>query len=382
MLPGGKVLGGQEIDILKQRFPQINLKIGDPLLDSFAEFDDDSNDRQVAHEATQAIAQSMNSVQQKLSAHANISATDVASVKQSAFAVMEYLKEHPVSSALVSRCLSSSDYISEHSGNVFYLSMVLGGALRDYVHRERTRQTSASGLSNSVSMNLLPLGLGAMFIDLGMIPLQHLYTQKTPLTAEDRNRLREHPNAGAAMLPEDLPPGVKMIVKTHHENMDGSGYPQGLIGSQLHIFTRIVRVVDAFDAATARHVYAEAQSPSRVIWEMTVGPRKNLYDPVVTRGLMLLIQPFPIGAKIRLTDGRYGVVCKHNRKNPFEPSVVIAFDEEGKRLEEGKLVGPITITGDGPLRLHSFENELLDYIYDVPVNGKVEFESLFSASFP
>ena len=79
--------------------------------------------------------------------------------------------------------------------------------------------------------------------------------------------------------------------------MDGSGYPDGLGGDQLHVFTRIVRIADAFDAATSTSVYKEAKSPVRVLWEISTGPYARFYDPALVRTLTKLVQPFPIGAR-------------------------------------------------------------------------------------
>ena len=172
-----------------------------------------------------------------------------------------------MSAALISRNGTEQGYLAEHAGNVFYLSMVLGAAVRDYVVRERQRQTSASNLTHAVAMDLLPLGLGAMFLDVAMTPLEHVFVPGYELSDEDRKLIYEHPSAGADMLPESMPSAAKMIVRWHHENFDGSGYPDKRPGSGLHVFVRIARVCDAFDAATSAKFYSGApKSPVRALW--------------------------------------------------------------------------------------------------------------------
>ena len=81
------------------------------------------------------------------------------------------------SAALISRCLESKSYLCTHVGNVFYLSMLLGATVLEYVAAERKRQTLARDLQNDFAMDLTPLGLGAMVMDVGMLPLEHLFTK-------------------------------------------------------------------------------------------------------------------------------------------------------------------------------------------------------------
>ena len=189
------------------------------------------------------------------------------------------------------------------------------------------------------------------------------------------------------MLPESLSVIAKTVVRTHHENDDGTGYPRGLDHDGLHIFARIVRIADAFDAATSHQVYRAAKSSGRVLWEMTEGPYKKFYDPVLIRVLARLIQPFPIGAKLRLSDGRYAVVVRYNRKNPFQPHVLIGFDADDRRLAQGQIEGPLELHDQSQQRIAAWGAEDTSYIYSdsllhpKPVVAS-DFETLFEASYP
>ncbi len=384
MLPGAKVLGIDEIDILRRKYPEQCLKIGDPILDSLAEFEDDSRERQVAQTATGKIAQCMNEFHQSIRNQTDIGRLNFSAMRNTTASVVTYLKENPVSIALLDRNMQSGSFLAQHAANVFYLSLVLGSAVRDYVVKERQRLTAANNLSCAISMDLLPLGLGAMFADIGMTPLQYLFEPGYKLTTEDRQKIRQHPQAGAEMLPENLPAGVKMVVRTHHENYDGTGYPSGQSGADMHIFTRIVRICDAFNAGTSQKTYANAKSSARVLWEICAGPHQHCYDPVLTKVFMSLIQPFPISAKPRLADGRYGsAVVRYNRKHPFKPSMIIAFDEKNQRLEPGHLVGPINIGEDNDLRLAAYADEDLSYIYGTSLaEAKIDEGTLLELAYP
>ncbi len=394
LLQGDRVLSKSDIAVLRRRFSGLSLRIGDPTLDDVVEFEDDSRERSVADKVQQMVAASMSQVHKLLAERVSRGGTECISLrgaelnalKTSLNELMRFLRDNPASAALITSCLDSKSYLSTHIGNVFYLSMLLGSKAIDYVATERERQTSARELGFGLVHDLTPLGLGAMVMDLGLLPLQGLFKDDKPLTDDDRQAIRKHPVVGAQMLPESFSAVARMIVRTHHENFDGSGYPEALEGKTLHIFTRVVRIADAYDAATSERVYKGAQSPARVLWEMLAGPYKQFYDPRLMTAFARLIQPFPIGAKLRLADGRYAVVVKYNRKNPFKPTVVIAFDAHNKPISREELEDPVDLSSHTDLRIESFRDENLSFIYDTESNNNAEaredFATLLEAAFP
>jgi HD-GYP domain-containing protein (c-di-GMP phosphodiesterase class II) len=386
MIPGNKVLTSSDIGVLQRTYPDTSLRISDPVLDALADFEDDSGDREVAQVAAQKVASCVAETQQRFAQQTSLASVNFNSVRDAAGEVMDYIGRNPVSAALIDRSVDPNSPLAGHTGNVFYLSVVLGTAVRDYVMRERQRQTSASHLSATIAMNLLPLGLGAMFMDVGMYELQHLFAAGYTLTDADRAALHQHPIKGADLLPDTLPAGTKMVVRSHHENFDGSGYPDGQAGEKMHVFTRIVRLCDAFIAATSPRAHRAAKTPARTLWEMCRGPYRKCYDPELTKVFTGLIQPFPVGAKIRLRDGRYAVVVKYNRVDPFLPTAIIAFNEAGERLAEGQVKGPL-IVGGGDLPLGSFDGEDLSFLKDLRDASerrptKRQIESLVDAAYP
>ncbi len=387
LLPGGKELTPVDVETLQRRFPDLHLRVGDPILDEVAQFQDDSPDRNVARTAQAKIADSLKNVSSRFHCNHDSRTINFQHLQQAAHDVMAYLNEHPVSAALLSRELGGDDYLTEHTGNVFYLSMVLGSAVRDYVARERIRQTAARQMTTTSAMNLTPLGLGAMFMDLAMFTINDLLKNRARLNDQIRQLVREHPTAGAEMLPESMDATARMIVRTHHENMDGSGYPNGIAGDKLHVFTRIVRIADSYDAATAQHVYRQAKSPARALWEMCEGPLRRFYDPVLTKMFATLVQVFPIGAKLKLTDGRYAVVVRYSKSGAFSPVVVIAYDALDRRLPADRLEGPFELSSRPDLRLKSFGGENLSYLYQaepgaIAPHGTGTFNSLYEAVVP
>jgi HD-GYP domain-containing protein (c-di-GMP phosphodiesterase class II) len=277
---------------------------------------------------------------------------------------MAYLASNPPTAAVVARCLDTGNYLCTHTGNVFYLSMLLGSAVLDYLISERRKHAGAEVVKSRSTTDLTPLGLGAMVMDLGLLPHQDLLASGRQLNEDESDALRIHPLAGAQILPETFSPLARTIVRTHHENMTGTGYPSQLPAEKVHPFARIIRITDAFSAATsADGAYKGVKSPARALWEMAVGPFKRFYDRTLMSRFAQLIQPFPIGAKLRLEDGRYAAVVKYNRRNPFLPTVVVAFDAEDRPLPPEKLEKPVNLATRPDLRIASFRGEDLSYIY-------------------
>ncbi len=366
MLPAGKVLEEWEIDSLRRRFPNLTVMIGDPVLDEWLEFDDDSHDQEVAATVNRQMGRLMTSVRDKLSSKTALEGPDITGLQKAINEVMNYINDNPVAAGMLVRLGSSDTYLQDHTGNVFYMSLLIGNSIREYIYRERTRNTRASNLSVRYGMNLTPLALGCLFHDLGMLALEHLYAQPGRLSAEDQQLIRQHPDQGADMLPDNFDAVAKMVIRSHHENMDGTGYPRGVSGDDLHVFSRVIRVTDALDAGTSDRVYQQAKSAARVLWEMAAGPCRNHYDPSVVKILMGLIQPFPIGARIRLNCGTYGVVVRHNRKYPFRPLIVVAFDEKGRKLKKRQLEPPIDLALNQEVRLVEFAGDDLSFLNQSP----------------
>ncbi len=386
MLDSGRALSQTDISTLQRRFDGLSVRVGDPVLDDVIDFEDDSRERDVADKTQQMVSESISQVQKRFAKRVSLRGADFDALRASVNHIMKFLTDSRTSTALITNCSDSNTYLSTHAGNVFYLSMLLGSKAIDYVVSERQRQTSARDLQAGVVKDLTPLGLGAMTIDLGLLPLQDLFKVDRPLSEAGRSAIRDHPIVGADMLPVSFPAVARMVVATHHENVAGSGYPRELGSEKLHVFTRIVRIADAYDAATSELVYKDARSPVRVLWEMLAGPYKRFYDPKLMAAFAKLIQPFPIGAQLRLEDGRYAAVVKYNRENSFEPTVVIAFDADHRHIPREELEDPVDLSLHPDLRIKSFRGEDLSFIHgtepETEAPAREKFTTLLQAAFP
>ena len=101
--------------------------------------------------------------------------------------------------------------------------------------------------------------------DIGKVGLPaSLLLKDGPLTLEERRQMQEHPAIGEAILKKvDLYADVALVVRHHHERVDGEGYPDKLDGDDIPLLSKIIAVADAYNAMTSNRSYREAM-PSRV----------------------------------------------------------------------------------------------------------------------
>jgi putative nucleotidyltransferase with HDIG domain len=113
--------------------------------------------------------------------------------------------------------------------------------------------------------------LGGELHDIGKIGTREAVLHKPgSLTAEEFRQITEHPALGERMLSPlaHESPDVLRIVRSHHERLDGRGFPDGLRGDCIPIEARIVAVADAFDAMTTRRPYRDARPAEAALCEL------------------------------------------------------------------------------------------------------------------
>ena len=113
--------------------------------------------------------------------------------------------------------------------------------------------------------------LGAELHDIGKIGTREAVLHKPgSLTEDEFRQITEHPVLGERMLSALAreQPDVLRIVRSHHERLDGRGFPDGLRGEKIPIEARIVAVADAFDAMTTRRPYRESRPPVDAMLEL------------------------------------------------------------------------------------------------------------------
>jgi HD-GYP domain-containing protein (c-di-GMP phosphodiesterase class II) len=390
LLAHGRKLNENDIKALQRKFPDLTVQIIDPVLDQVVEFEDTLKDQKISQEVRHNVATIVNKVSKNITSGLALESENISGIQKVIEEMVQYLQDNPVTMAIIEQSHSWDEYLQEHCANVFYLSLVIGNTIRNYIKQERERLSAAKNLQNG--MNITPMAMAAMFHDIGMVPLEKLFQKTEPLTAEEIEQVKAHPVTGAAMLPEQIDPMVKLIIRQHHENQDGSGYPDELTGDQTNIFARIMRIADAYTAGVSTRIYQKAKSPHFVLYEMLHGRYRQFYDPMVLKIFASVIQPFQVGAKLTLENGKTAVIVRYNRLNPFNPEIIVAFDEWGDPLSKDDLDGPFYLNDRVDVRVATFGNEDVSYINaaavdEIPVEPALQqisrtYSDMFELAYP
>ena len=158
---------------------------------------------------------------------------------------------------------------------------------RDYETRGHSDRVVAYCLRLGKEMGLAPADLicleqGALLHDIGKIAVRDAVLLKPgSLGADEWPLMQKHVEYGLKII-EGTPflSGACFVVGQHHEKYDGSGYPNGLRGEEIHINARIFAVADAFDAITSDRPYRAAQPYMRAREEIVAGWGSH-FDPSV-----------------------------------------------------------------------------------------------------
>ncbi|MGS0763902.1 HD-GYP domain-containing protein [Syntrophomonas curvata] len=161
-------------------------------------------------------------------------------------------------------------------------------------HTERVSQY-ALFLGERMGMNekqLKNLRIGALIHDIGKIGIdQNVLNKTSPLTPGERQQIESHPILGADIChPLNSLHDAMLIIRNHHEKMDGSGYPDGLKGDEIPLEVRIVTIVDIFDALTTDRSYRSALSINEALSIIRQEADEGKLDPVLVREFEIVLQ--------------------------------------------------------------------------------------------
>ena len=216
------------------------------------------------------------------------------------------------------------DYTYRHSINVAVLSTIIGMGM---------------GLDKEA---LGELCTAAIFHDLGKLMIDPKILNKPGrLTKEEFRIIKEHPQLSVELLKDrwNVASTSKIGILFHHENEDGSGYPNGLEGDAIHIYAKIVHVADVYDALTSKRPYKEPYTPSEAI-EYLMGGSHILFNDEVVSAFLKYVPVYPKGVTVMLSDGREGIVFE-NTVNPIRPKIKL---KDGGILDLGDVTHNLDVT--------------------------------------
>ncbi len=196
-----------------------------------------------------------------------------------------------------------------------------------HICRVQTYALRLAGALNVIdSKELQAIEAAALLHDMGKLAIpEHILNKPGKLTADEFDRMKLHAPLGAEMLSSvDFPYPVVPIVRHHHENWDGTGYPIGISGDAIPIGARILSVVDCYDALRSHRPYRRALSPEQAM-EIVRERRGTMYDPTVVDAFAALqgaIEAESVEEPLPAVLDQLSQAARESRTTDMQPSTV------------------------------------------------------------
>lgn len=288
---------------------------------------DAANASEARAAAKRTYAQSVNLTKEVINSVRMGKSPNIKKIKRVVQSIVDQILNEESSLIGLTTLRDYDEYTFTHSVNVCIFSVALGRKL---------------GLTR---LQLYDLGVAALMHDIGKarVPLEIL-NKADSLTEEEWRTVCGHPWMGVLQLfqmrgQNEIPYRAMVVAFEHHKKTDLTGYPRHVRPRELSIYSKVVAVADAFDAATSRRVYQTTPlSPADVLQEMRANPRRGM-DQVLVKAFMSLVGHYPVGTLLVLDTFELALVQATNPSPDAisRPIVRIVSDERGNVLHPGLL---------------------------------------------
>jgi HD-GYP domain-containing protein (c-di-GMP phosphodiesterase class II) len=173
------------------------------------------------------------------------------------------------------------------------------------------------------SKDLMPVAISGLLHDIGNAKVDPgILFKPNKLNPSEIEEMKQHTSIGYGLLKNvaAINEGVKLTAIQHHEREDGSGYPLGIKGDQIHLYSKIVAISDIFHAMTSDRFHKKAASPYLVLDQLFTDSFGKL-DPALVQTFIQKVTQFHNGVLVKLSDKRIGEIVFSDRANPTRPWV-------------------------------------------------------------
>lgn len=207
----------------------------------------------------------------------------------------------------LTRLKNEDEYTAEHSVNVCLLAIALGQQC------------------DLAPYELENLGVCGLMHDIGKMKVQpEVLNKPGRLSPEEFEEIARHAVYGKQLLMgrADIYPGAVDVAYSHHERLDGKGYPRGIDGSKISLFTRIVSIVDAYDAMTSNRCYRPGMSSLDAL-RILHHNSGTQFDGELVRKFVAMIGLYPPGYLMEMSNGEVGIILSADKGFQLKPRVIM-----------------------------------------------------------
>lgn len=214
------------------------------------------------------------------------------------------------------------DYLAKHIVNAAILAVLL-----------------AQRLGYSM-VKLFNLCLAALVYDIGMLKIPAYITEKEgSLSSEEYNQIKTHPIYSYQTVAKELnlPIELARVGLEHHEKYDGTGYPRRIKGLEMSEMSKIIAIIDNYEALTKDRVYRKGKD-SYDAMKMVLGEGSKKLDPELLKVFLTMMSIYPVGCYVQLNNNAIAKVIAADPVSPFRPTVKVMRDEFGDEVDNGKVI--------------------------------------------
>ena len=220
--------------------------------------------------------------------------------------------------------------------------------------------------------------LGGLLHDLGKIDVHtDILTKNRSLTKSEFDIMKKHPADGARRILKikDLPKAsiLAAIAGQHHEHIDGTGYPRGIKGEEMHRYAKIAAIADVYDALTSERPYKKAYMPN-IAYNIMHNINKGQFDPKLLETFFNNVALYPEGAVLKTTFG-FAVVKESQFGRTTTPIIILFADINGKLLDHRTVID-LSEEKDGAASIQVVPtgNDLYHFIHELGVDPSYYLE--------
>jgi len=248
------------------------------------------------------------------------------SLLQSVSEVVESMQRNPAAMEWMTQFRDKQQYPVIHALNTCILSIKLGSHI---------------GLDEQ---KLELLGQCALLHDIGEFKLPHQVLHKTgKLTDEEIKLIQRHVSIGLAILhdAENVRAEIRYTCLSHHERLDGSGYPHGIKAERIDMLTRIVSLTDVYDALNSERVYTDGMSADAAISEL-YNNKGTHYDRRLVEAFIQCMGIYPVGTLVELQTGEVGLVISTDSRFRLRPTVLMILSSAKTHFPKPLIINTAT----------------------------------------
>ncbi|WHH61351.1 HD-GYP domain-containing protein [Petroclostridium sp. X23] len=210
--------------------------------------------------------------------------------------ISKTIHQNIIQSGHIIKCLAEvrdvDEYTYTHCVNVAFYSMLIAKWLN--LSETKIQEVIQAGLLHDIGKVKVPC---------------EILNKISKFTSEEFEVMKKHSDYGYEMIKGivNINENIKNAIIQHHERIDGSGYPKGLMGDSIEIYAKIVAVADVYDAMTQNRVYKKKVSPFEA-FQMFLTTGISYFDTTVLTAFLKNLAVNYTGTKVLLNNGETGEI--------------------------------------------------------------------------